>query len=301
MEQVLFVQKELDVFRIPPRTGAVGFRSGEWRVADRIFTGRCRVVAQGDALEVRLEDPQTGELFGVAPVPPGQAHIAVEQAADSSRNFVLRLEDAASKRHAFVGVSFAERSAAFDFNCAVSDHERQRQRSAEMSKIAHAADPLAAAQASELLPEAAALYRQPGDLSLKEGETIKIAVKKAATPADGDSFLSRLGQPAAGGSSSAAGGGGAKLAHLAPPPGQQAGGFGRLVPPPPSDAAAPAAAGVRQQPATAAPLVQQQQQQQQQSAADDLLGLDFGAPAVAAPAAQSTAAAAEPDGWATFE
>lgn len=34
----------------------------------------------------------SGELFGVAPVPPGQAHIAVEQAADSSRNFVLRLE-----------------------------------------------------------------------------------------------------------------------------------------------------------------------------------------------------------------
>jgi len=25
----------------------------------QIFTGRCRVVAQGSALEVRLEDPQT--------------------------------------------------------------------------------------------------------------------------------------------------------------------------------------------------------------------------------------------------
>lgn len=35
---------------------------------------------------------RSGELFGVAPVPLGQAHIAVEQAADSSRNFVLRLE-----------------------------------------------------------------------------------------------------------------------------------------------------------------------------------------------------------------
>lgn len=34
--------------------------------------------------------PRSGELFGVAPVPPGQAHIAVEQASDSSRNFVLR-------------------------------------------------------------------------------------------------------------------------------------------------------------------------------------------------------------------
>jgi hypothetical protein len=34
----------------------------------------------------------SGELFGVAPVPPGQSQIAVEQASDSSRNFVLRLE-----------------------------------------------------------------------------------------------------------------------------------------------------------------------------------------------------------------
>jgi len=56
---VLFVHKELDVFRIPPRVGAGGFRSGEWRVNDRIFTGRCRVVALGDTLEVRLEDPNT--------------------------------------------------------------------------------------------------------------------------------------------------------------------------------------------------------------------------------------------------
>ena len=65
--QVLFVHRELDVFRIPPRTGAGGCRSGEWRVSDRIFSGRCRVVAQGDALEVRLEDPtrwDAGRLAG---------------------------------------------------------------------------------------------------------------------------------------------------------------------------------------------------------------------------------------------
>lgn len=59
MEQVLFVHKDLDVYRIPPRVGAGGWRSGEWRVGDRIFSGRCRVVATGPALEVRLEDPQT--------------------------------------------------------------------------------------------------------------------------------------------------------------------------------------------------------------------------------------------------
>jgi hypothetical protein len=107
----------------------------------------------------------------VAPVPPGQANIAVEQAADSSRNFVLRLEDGASKRHAFVGVSFSDRAAAFDFNVAIQDHERQQRRAADMAAISAADDPLAAA--ASRLPEAAALYRSTGDLSLREGETIK--------------------------------------------------------------------------------------------------------------------------------
>lgn len=111
------------------------------------------------------------ELFGVAPMPPGQAQLVVEQASDSSRNFVLRLEDAASKRHAFVGVSFADRATAFDFNVAISDHQRQQRRTAEMQQISSSADPVAAA--ASILPEAAALYRSTGDLSLKEGQTIK--------------------------------------------------------------------------------------------------------------------------------
>ncbi len=51
-----------------------------------------------------------------------------------------------------------------------TDHERQLQREAEFSKIAAAADPLAAAQ--QVLPEAAAMYKHQ-DLSLKEGETIR--------------------------------------------------------------------------------------------------------------------------------
>lgn len=58
-EQVLFVCRSVDLFRIPPRAASTGHKSGEWRVQDKVFTARCRVVARGSELEVRLEDPNT--------------------------------------------------------------------------------------------------------------------------------------------------------------------------------------------------------------------------------------------------
>ena len=201
LEQTLFVCREVDVYKIPPRTGAGRVVSGEWRVADRLATCRCKVVACGQRLEVRLEElarwarrqllsmlmdagprdacqqaPRraacgvltvqrvaallcscstliyactaslpclyaSGELFGVAPVPRGQAHVAVEQASDSSRNFVLRLEDAASGRHAFVGISFSERPQAFDFNVALSDFQKQQVRTGQVRASAGRREP----------------------------------------------------------------------------------------------------------------------------------------------------------------
>jgi hypothetical protein len=96
-----------------------GHRSGEWRVADKIFDGRLRVIARGDLLEIRVEDTSNGELFAVAPVPLGKKDLVVEQATDSSRYFVLRVEDPVSKRHAFLGMGFTERGDAFDFSVAL--------------------------------------------------------------------------------------------------------------------------------------------------------------------------------------
>jgi hypothetical protein len=54
----------------------------------------------------------------------------VETILDSSQYFVLRIEDGRGK-HAFVGLGFAERNEAFDFNVALLDHEKHVRREQE--------------------------------------------------------------------------------------------------------------------------------------------------------------------------
>ena len=127
----------------------------------------------------------------------------MEPAADSSRNFVLRLVDSSTGRHAFVGLSFADRSEAFDFNVALvryqgppyctaqpqyihshlahvlavhekispeiflvqSDHEKQLRRAADIQSRAD--DPATASSTSTSSAQPAQ------DLRLKQGETIR--------------------------------------------------------------------------------------------------------------------------------
>lgn len=129
-EHTLLVVREVSVYKIPPRTTSGGYKCGEWLQSDKIWSGRLRVVSCKDRCEIRLEDPNSGELFAACFVNPGQRENAVETVLDSSRYFVLKIEDGQGK-HAFVGLGFAERNEAFDFNVALSDHEKYVRRDHE--------------------------------------------------------------------------------------------------------------------------------------------------------------------------
>ncbi|XP_041649461.1 adaptin ear-binding coat-associated protein 1-like isoform X2 [Cheilinus undulatus] len=116
-----------------------------------------RVTARGKVAYVKLEDKISGELFAQAPVEeyPG---IAVETVSDSSRYFVLRIQDD-NGRSAFIGIGFGDRGDAFDFNVALQDHFKWVKQENEFKKQA---------QAPDNTPKL--------DLGFKEGQTITLNI-----------------------------------------------------------------------------------------------------------------------------
>lgn len=91
-ESVLCVKPAVLVYRVPPRASNRGYRAAEWQLDQPAWSGRLRITAKGSTAFIKLEDKSSGELFAQAPVEqfPG---IAVEGVTDSSRYFVIRIED----------------------------------------------------------------------------------------------------------------------------------------------------------------------------------------------------------------
>lgn len=151
-ERILTVKPEVLVYRIPPRPSNRGYRAADWGLDKPSWTGRMRIVAKGNKVSVKLEDKTSGELFAQAPIEayPG---VSVESVTDSSRYFVLRIADDTG-RTAFIGIGFADRGDAFDFNVTLQDHFNSVKKDKELEQN---------------------MNNQPAlDLQLKEGQTFKI-------------------------------------------------------------------------------------------------------------------------------
>ena len=191
IERVRTSLKNAHVFKLPPRqTVSVGWRGADWR--EKVWQGTVKVVERGDTTAILLVDKEKGTIFAVCPVKEG----AVERCIDSSRYFVLRIENA-SGRHMFIGVAFNERNDAFDFNAALEDSKREKE--------------------MEQMP--VPTYNGPTkDYSLQAGEKIRVAIpRKSPTDLDDDGFgtaTKRREEKRIGGTKGSSGGGG----FLKPPP-----------------------------------------------------------------------------------
>lgn len=151
------------------------FRASDWNLNEPTWNGRMRMVASGNMLNIKLEDKINGQLFANCPVEayPG---VAIEAVSDSSRYFVLRIQDD-NGRSAFIGIGFGDRSDSFDFNVALQDHFKYLKN-------------------QEALEKEKDEPKQQLDLSFKEGETIKINMK--ITKKDGSEGFARPAKKAGG-------------------------------------------------------------------------------------------------------
>jgi len=153
IERVRATVKNAHAFKLPScQTSSVGWRGAEWR--EKVWQGTVKVVERNDMAVVILEDSTKNNLFAICPVRDG----AIDRCIDSSRYFVLRIENT-SGRHIFVGVAFNERSDAFDFNTALEDIRRER-------------------KAESAYQDTRLEYKLSRDYSLKEGEKIHVTVPK---------------------------------------------------------------------------------------------------------------------------
>ena len=107
-ERTLAQYREAHVYQLPPRPNAGGWRCQEWPKSSHVFTGRVRVASAGAVCTIRLESTTDGKLFAQCPIDNENPDLSVEPVADSSRYFVLKVQDGA--RHAFLGMGFAERN-----------------------------------------------------------------------------------------------------------------------------------------------------------------------------------------------
>lgn len=161
LELVLFQVSECYVYLIPPRKSAASYRADEWDVNKWAWEGALKVYSKGEECIIKLEDKTTGELYARAFLRDGEPH-PVEAVIDSSRYFVLRIEENIDGRlrHAFIGIGFRERTQAYDFQAALHDHMKYL----EKKKTAEDMEQHYQKESSV-------------DYSLKEGETIVLKLK----------------------------------------------------------------------------------------------------------------------------
>ena len=191
LELRTFHSEEAFAYVVPPARSAAGHRAADWDVDKWLCKVHCSLCTlSGDAVPdgtavVRLHDANTGELFAESPLSVEVPIVAVvEPVVDSSRYFVLRVEDATTKRHAFVGLGFASRDQSTDFKMALSevqtsrdrDKEAQRRRAAHQAQQEQSGGEGAGGGTDGLSGGASPQAAPRHDLSLPEGSKIVLNV-----------------------------------------------------------------------------------------------------------------------------
>ena len=203
VEHTLVQIRNVHVFQVPRIVNSGGHRAADFQ--QEVWQGNLKIVEKKmEAAIFLLDGKDNSKIFAVCPIVDEGS---VERCIDSSRYYVLKIKNQQGK-HAFIGLAFDTRDQAFDFNVALQEYEKDKQREKDEKE-------------GKLVGNEGTSSQPSRDLSLKEGQKLSISLP-------GSSKKKRSPKTT---SQSNTGGG---LITLAPPPTDSTGEnkFGSLVPPP---------------------------------------------------------------------
>lgn len=183
-EQTILTVSECFVYKVPPLRTASGHRAEDWGLDKPVFTGALKMFQADVKFRIviyRLKDSSTTLTsdenliyFAECPIevkPKGDITAFVDAVIDSSRYYVLKIQDLKTSRSTLIGIGFRERDIAFDFKNALNDYIRYVDRMALAEQLSN--------KASEDSHSGLSPLR---DLSLKDGQKVHVAVKTKRKP-----------------------------------------------------------------------------------------------------------------------
>lgn len=134
------------VYKLPRMYSSTGYFADQWDLPNPICVGSLYINSNmKDEMNIRIFESKSGELFVESPpIPvkdivtgPKQLEYYLQRVNDSSRYFVFRVEDKATRRKALLGLGFHERMHSFNFQATIDDYIQQVRRQCIPSSDEH--------------------------------------------------------------------------------------------------------------------------------------------------------------------
>jgi len=187
-----------------------GYYAKDWNLENPEHTGELSVLAKGDMLMMRLKNGEGGVFCETAPMDLKEIGKTkpltsiIESCKDSSRYFVVRVQDPKSRRVLPMGIGFRERQSAFDLSAVIGDRIKMVQRHQEIDKeqqqdelkskqaagtssttsSSSSSDILSLTDLNEALAHMQSTKRPSLDFGLKEGQKLVLNSKFSKSGAD---------------------------------------------------------------------------------------------------------------------
>jgi len=132
--------EDCKIYRIKAMTGAKGYQAREWGLSNPMATVDLHFVTRDDDMYIKfLKD---GKLFAKSVMIEGRKICSgdkmleyyLDKVSDSSRYFVLKIENPKTKKILTIGFGFSDRDSPATLNACVDDHLQQIRRQIEYEK-----------------------------------------------------------------------------------------------------------------------------------------------------------------------